>query len=117
MIEIEGSDISLTNVGEKVAKSIDLPKTEVKYEYQLRADAPPLKEGGSSRDFCRKMMSKNKLYTKKEIDVLRNDMKASGLADVTDVWLARGGWYRKPNTTISVPFCRHIWKQVIVRKK
>ena len=117
LIEIEGSDISLTDVGEKVAKSIDLPKTEVKYEYQLRADAPPLKEGGSSRDFCRKMMSKNKLYTKKEIDVLRNDMKSSGLADVTDVWLSRGGWYRKPNTTTSVPFCRHIWKQVIVRKK
>ena len=44
-------------------------------------------------------------------------MKSSGIADVTDVWLARGGWYRKPETSTSVPYCRHIWKQVIVRKK
>ena len=117
LISIEGSVLGLTDVGEKVAKSIDLPETEVKYRYQLRPDAPPLKAGGESRDFCRKMMAKKKLYSKKEIDVLRNDMKSSGIADVTDVWLSRGGWYRKPDTTTSVPYCRHIWKQVIVRKK
>ncbi len=115
LISIEGSVLGLTDVGEKVAKSIDLPETEVKYRYQLRPDAPPLK--GKSRDFCRKMMAKKKLYSKKEIDLLRNDMKSSGIADVTDVWLARGGWYRKPETSTSVPYCRHIWKQVIVRKK
>ncbi len=117
LITIEGSDIGLTDVGERVAKTIDVPETEVKYRYQLRPDAPPLKAGGKSRDFCKKMMAKKKLYSKKEIDVLRNDMKSSGIADVTDVWLARGGWYRKPNTDVSVPYCRHIWKQVIVRKK
>ena len=117
LISIEGSVLGLTDVGEKVAKSIDLPETEVKYKYQLRPDAPPLKAGGESRDFCRKMMAKKKLYSKKEIDLLRNDMKSSGIADVTDVWLSRGGWYRKPDTSTSVPYCRHIWKQVIVRKK
>jgi hypothetical protein len=115
LITIEGSEIGLTDVGERVAKTIDVPETEVKYRYQLRPDAPPLK--GESRDFCRKMMAKKRLYSKKEIDVLRNDMKSSGIADVTDVWLARGGWYRKPNTDVSIPYCRHIWKQVIVRKK
>jgi len=115
LITIDGSDIGLTDVGERVAKTIDVPETEVKYRYQLRPDAPPLK--GESRDFCRKMMAKKRLYSKKEIDVLRNDMKSSGIADVTDVWLARGGWYRKPETSTSVPYCRHIWKQVIVRKK
>lgn len=117
LITVEGSDIGLTNIGERVAKTIDVPETEVKYRYELRPDAPPLKPGGKSRDFCKKMMAKKKLYSKKEIDVLRNDMKSSGIADVTDVWLARGGWYRKPNTDVSLPYCRHIWKQVIVRKK
>jgi hypothetical protein len=117
LITVEGSDIGLTNIGERVAKTIDVPETEVKYRYELRPDAPPLKPGGKSRDFCKKMMAKKKLYSKKEIDVLRNGMKSSGIADVTDVWLARGGWYRKPNTDVSVPYCRHIWKQVIVRKK
>jgi hypothetical protein len=117
LIKIEGSDIGLTNIGERVAKTIDLPETEVKYRYELRPDAPPLKPGGKSRDFCRKMMAKKRLWSKKEIDVMRNGMKSSGIADVTDVWLARGGWYRKPNTSTSVPYCRHIWKQVLVRKK
>jgi hypothetical protein len=117
LIEIEGTDIGLTDKGERVAKAIDVPEFEVRYKYELRTDAPPLKEGGRSRDFCRKMVAKKKLYTKKEIDVLRNDMKSSPIADVTDVWLARGGWYRRPNTGVSIPYCRHQWKQKIVRKK
>ena len=117
LIEIEGTDIGLTDKGERVAKAIDVPEFEVRYKYELRPDAPPLKEGGRSRDFCRKMVAKKKLYTKKEIDVLRNDMKSSPLADITDVWLARGGWYRRPNTDVSIPYCRHQWKQKIVRKK
>ena len=116
LIEIEGTDIGLTDKGERVAKAIDVPEFEVRYKYELRPDAPPLKEGGRSRDFCRKMVAKKKLYTKKEIDVLRNDMKSSPLADITNVWLARGGWYRRPNTDISIPYCRHQWKQKIVRK-
>ena len=113
LLEVEGSSINLTPVGERVAKAIDIPETEIKYKYTLRSDAPALK-GGKSRDFCRKMMSKKKLYSRKEIDILRNDMKSGRTADV---WLARGGWYRRPNTDASIPFCRHIWKQVLVRKK
>jgi len=115
LIEITGEAINLTPTGKKVAEVIDVPQTEVKYKYTLRSDAPALK--GESRDFCRKMMNKRKLYSKAEIELLRNDMKSSSITDVTDVWLARGGWYRKPETETSIPYCRHIWKQVIVRKK
>ena len=115
LIEITGEAINLTPTGKKVAEVIDVPQTEVKYKYTLRSDAPALK--GESRDFCRKMMGKRKLYSKAEIELLRNDMKSSSITDVTDVWLARGGWYRKPETETSIPYCRHIWKQVIVRKK
>ena len=115
LIEITGEAIELTPTGRKVAEVIDVPQTEVKYKYTLRSDAPALKT--ESRDFCRKMMSKRKLYSKAEIELLRNDMKTSSITDVTDVWLARGGWYRKPDTETSIPYCRHIWKQVIVRKK
>ena len=115
LIEITGEAINLTPTGRKVAEVIDVPQTEVKYKYTLRSDAPALKT--ESRDFCKKMMSKRKLYSKAEIELLRNDMKSSSITDVTDVWLARGGWYRKPETETSIPYCRHIWKQVIVRKK
>ena len=131
MITISGSDIRLTKLGDRLAKSIDLPKLEVKYRYELRPDAPDLKKDldtgetiGKSRDFCLKMMEKEKLYSKEEIEVLRNDMDADpNYPEITNVWLSRGGWYRKPieykgeAPYQEVPYCRHIWKQVLVRKK
>lgn len=118
LITIEGSALGLTDVGARIADAIVLPEREVKYRYELRPDAPALSEGGRSRDFCQDMMGMGRLWSKQEIQtVLDNGMKSSGIADVTNVWLARGGWYRRPDTTTSVPYCRHIWKQVIVRKK
>lgn len=119
-IEKDGLNWGLLQVGRNILKIINLPVTKeelkIKYKYTLRSDAPPLK--GKSRDFCRAMMSMERLWSREEIDLLRNDMEESGYApQVTDVWLARGGWYRKPDTDISVPFCRHIWKQVIVKEK
>ena len=106
--------MNLTPVGTKISKTLDIPSVQIKYRYSLRPDAPALKEGGKSRDFCSDMMKKYRLYSKAEIELLRNDMESSG---ATDVWLARGGWYRKPETDTSVPYCRHIWRQVIVKKK
>ena len=118
LITIEGSALGLTDVGARIADAIVLPEREVKYRYELRQDAPALSEGGKSRDFCKDMMGMGRLWSKQEIQtVLDNGMKSSGIADVTNVWLARGGWYRRPDTTTSVPYCRHIWKQVIVRKR
>ena len=117
LIEIEGSSISLTPTGERIAKVIDVPQTEIKYRYELRSDAPALKAGSKSRKFCDDLMQAGELYTREQIDNMNNKMKSSGYSDVTDVWFARGGWYRKPDTDTSIPYCRHIWKQVIVRKK
>lgn len=89
----------------------------VKYIYGLRPDV----SGGlvikGTRDFCREMVSSGKLYTRKEIEGMQNDMKVSFLPNIQDVWLYRGGWYRKKGTDTSVPFCRHIWKQVVVKEK
>jgi hypothetical protein len=125
--EIEAFDIHFDSDGSPM-EFIDVPQTEVKYKYILRSDAATTKKVVDSngtiktvpvvpRDFCKKMVAKRKLYSKAEIELLRNDMKTSTITDVTDVWLARGGWYRKPGTDTSIPYCRHIWKQVIVRKK
>ncbi len=118
LIEIEGSTIGLTPVGDRVAKAIEVPQTEVKYRYELRKNAPALKAGGKSRKFCDDLMqTPTELYTREQIDAMNNKMKKSGYPRVADVWLARGGWYRRIGTETSIPFCRHIWKQVIVRKK
>ena len=118
LLSIEGTILNLTDVGERIAESIDVPTAVVRYKYSLRPDAPALKPGGESRGFCQKMMSLNKVYSKQEIEFLRNDMKSSGISkNVTNVWLARGGWYTPQGQSTSLPYCRHIWEQVIVRRK
>ena len=118
LLSIEGTILNLTDVGERIAESIDVPTAVVRYKYSLRPDAPALKPGGQSRGFCQKMMSMNKVYSKQEIEFLRNDMKSSGISkNVTNVWLARGGWYTPQGQSTSLPYCRHIWEQVIVRRK
>jgi hypothetical protein len=63
------------------------------------------------------MMSLNKLYTKQEIEGIKNDMDNFDIINNSSAWLYRGGWYRDPNKEVAVPFCRHIWNQVVVRQK
>lgn len=89
-------------------------KVEVRYRYALRADAPALK--GESRPFCQEMMRRGRLYTREEIDTL-SARYSSQLGRTVDVWLMRGGWYTNSRTKRHVPFCRHIWNSVIVRKR
>ena len=62
-------------------------------------------------------MSLNKLYTKQEIEGMKNDMDNFDIINNSSAWLYRGGWYRDPNKEVAVPFCRHIWNQVVVRQK
>ena len=94
----------------KQEKEVEQNKIEIRYSYELRKDAPALKAGGKSRDFCRNLIAFNRLYTRLEIDGLTNDLN-------TNVWLYKGGWYTNPNTDVARPQCRHIWMQHIVRRK
>ena len=117
LLALENSVITVSPIGEKVSKAIKIPQAKIKYRYEERPNAPALKQGGQSRDFCAGLMSINKLYSREEIDLLRNGMKSS-YSDVADVWLARGGWYTpEGKDKASLPYCRHVWNQVIVRKK
>ena len=117
LIVLNNAAINLSPIGEKVAKAIKIPEAKIMYRYEERLNAPPLAEGGKSRDFCVDLMAANGLYSREQIDEMSNEMKSSGFADVTDVWLARGGWYRPEGSDTSLPYCRHIWSQVLVRKK
>jgi hypothetical protein len=114
----DGARLRTTRRGNTAAKMAGVSgNIKIMFEYNLREDAPPLKSGGKSRKFCQHMMTQTnsgKLYTKEEIDELRNDMKMDFAPEITDVFLSRGGWYRSPNSVAAVPFCRHEWKQVVV---
>ena len=84
------------------------PQLMVMYKYALRANLPPLKT--QSREFCVKMMFQRKLYDRDEITSLDNGMNL-------DVFRYRGGYYHNPRTKRTTPWCRHIWQQIVVRRK
>lgn len=86
---------------------IERPEFKVLYSYEVKAGL------GSAvipttRDFCRRLVELDRLYTRQEIDTI------SAAVD-RDVWRYRGGWYHNPKTDTTTPSCRHEWKQNIVK--
>lgn len=79
----------------------------VVYSYEKRPDVTGADVISTTRDFCRELISLNRVYTRQEIEQI-------GAAVDRDVWLYRGGWYYNPQTDKTTPFCRHYWKQNIV---
>ena len=116
-LNIKGIDLSkkLIQLGElgvldgwKVnIEVIERPQFKVLYSYEVKAGL------GSSvipttRDFCRRLVELDRLYTREEIDTISSAVDR-------DVWRYRGGWYHNPKTDVTTPSCRHEWKQNIVR--
>lgn len=68
----------------------------VRYQYS------PNRAGSDSREFCRKMVSANKVYRKEDIVALDNKVVNAGFgpygADTYSIWLYKGG-----------PRCHHKW--------
>ena len=81
---------------------------DIRYRYQVRVDVPPVKT--KSREFCERLISLNRLYSREEIDLISSRIDR-------DVWAYRGGWYTNPDTGRTTPYCRHIWSQLIVAVK
>lgn len=111
LIEIVDNERNLTKKGESI-KKLDSPVEEILVRYKY--DKKPGIEGKpllpTSRDFCVKMITDNKQYTRQDIESMTNDLG-------TNVWLTRGGWYHNPKTGLTSTSCRHIWQQVLLRKK
>jgi hypothetical protein len=88
----------------------------IRYKYEKRDSAPPLSEGGSSREFCQAMMSNDRYYTREDIINIGNDLgQLYGIPNY-DAFTRRGGWYHDPLKNVNLPYCRHIWVQSIVKK-
>jgi hypothetical protein len=112
-IEWTNRAIKITDIGRgDIGDSGGVPKIELRYKYDLDPNAPKLQPGGESREFCKEMMKMNRLYTRAEIDQLTQILGY-------DVWKRRGGWYTVPESSppIHIPSCRHLWKQVYVRRQ
>ena len=95
---IKGFDV--TKAGKNLLQNTNIQVVRTYYRYTVK---PGLGDPiiPSSRKFCIQMITENRIYTKKEIDMIS---ARAGL----DVWLYRGGWYK------NYPWCRHYWHQVFV---
>lgn len=80
-----------------------------KYDWVNPSDSSTIDR---SRDFCQQMLRANRLYTRAEIDSLTNEMEGFN----TDVWRYRGGWYNDSKAGVNLPYCRHFWKQLLVKR-
>lgn len=95
---LKGFDV--TKAGKKLLQNTNIQVVRTYYRYTVKPGfGDPIIP--TSRKFCKQMIRENRIYTKKEIDMI------SARADL-DVWLYRGGWYK------NYPWCRHYWKQVFV---
>lgn len=95
---IEGFNV--TKAGKKLLQNTNIQVVRTYYRYTVKPGfGDPIIP--TSRRFCIQMILENRIYTKKEIDMIS---ARAGL----DVWLYRGGWYK------NYPWCRHYWKQVFV---
>lgn len=95
----------LTPEGEAEAATVDF---EIVYRYVKRADAAGSTIIEGSRDFCRRLISLGRVYSKEDIDQM------SAIVG-HNVWLRRGGFWNR-NGVIS-PSCRHIWRQELIEKQ
>jgi hypothetical protein len=85
---------------ERITKKI--PKVLLRYSYEPRAGLAPII--ATTRPFCRKLITLDRLYSRKDIESISMRLGYS-------VWDRRGGfWGDKPS-------CRHIWKMHVVIKK
>ena len=115
LIKLSDKGIRLTDKGDK-KKVPDFEQLFIRYRYELRPDAPALKPGGKSRDFCRAMISNPRYFSREDIDNISRDL--GQLYDIPnyDAFRMRGGWYHDPTTGVNVPYCRHIFRQELVKR-
>lgn len=89
----EGEEGIERNVTEDGAEEINQDPPEVEYQvvyrYLTRPDAKPVKT--QSRDFCRRLLALNRVYTRDEIDSLKSFTDWGKKGEFGSAWTRRGG--------------------------
>ena len=105
------SKMEITELGTTLIEEVDVPaeRFEIAYTYREVPGIPPVKT--KSRDFCERLISANRKYTREDINTISSRVDR-------DVWKYRGGWYTNPDTQKSTPWCRHEWvQQLVIRQR
>lgn len=101
---------TLTKPLSKILDEVKPKTTEflIRYSYEW-IDGYSDADLDTSRPFCKYLLSANKFYSRKDIELMSARLGYS-------VWDRRGGWWTMPDGEHS-PTCRHEWKQNIVKRK
>jgi hypothetical protein len=106
---IEGLEV--TDKGSKLVDASNVPtdEFEVRYTYEKREGVDGADVIPTTRDFCRAIIELGRAYTREEINQI-------GDVEGYDVFKFKGGFYHNPNTDITTPYCRHVWKFNLIKK-
>jgi hypothetical protein len=111
---VEVKDIEGALTSQQMVNDISLMfvKVKVLYSYELKEGVQGNIVIPGTRDFCRKMIEINKLWSLEEIQSINTEhLKEMGLPQ--DVFLYKGGFWRQNDGNIS-PSCRHTFKANVV---
>lgn len=99
-----------------LAEIIDEPAEttfEIRYSYEWKPDIPRSERDTPehpSRAFCRKLMSLERFYTRRDIETLSQRLGYS-------VFDRAGGWWGQGAGKPASPSCRHEWRSNVVTRK
>lgn len=106
-------DLTTTEQGSKELKDSGVTtEIVVRYEYTKAPGISGSEVIPTSRDFCRRLVGFNRLYTREDIEQMTSILGY-------DVWRRRGGWMtvKGSSPAVHVPYCRHYWASRLVRRK
>jgi hypothetical protein len=106
-------DLTTTEQGSKELQDSGVTtEIVVRYEYTKAPGISGSEVIPTSRDFCRRLVGFNRLYTREDIEQMTSILGY-------DVWRRRGGWMtvKGSSPAVHVPYCRHYWASRLVRRK
>lgn len=95
----------------ETAEPLDV-EFKIAYRYVKSGEASGADVIPTTRQFCKDMVaqSRSRVWTSAEIQQI-------GLREDRNVWLRRGGFWTRKGTNITTPYCRHVWEQIVIKKK
>jgi len=113
LVSVSDGVIEVSNDGLKALEDSNVG-TEIvtRYTYQKAPGISGSKIIPTSRDFCIRLASLNRVYTREDIDQISSIVGY-------DAWRRRGGWMtvKGSSPAVHVPYCRHIWQPQLFRRK
>jgi hypothetical protein len=120
LVSVLDGVIEVSNDGLKALEDSNVG-TEIvtRYTYQKAPGISGSRVIPTSRDFCKRLVAMNRVYTREDIDQISVILQREYNDPNYDAWRRRGGWMtvKGSSPAVHVPYCRHIWQPQLFRRK